>query len=504
MTRTINSLRNIKYTLAGRIVSLILSFVSRTVFINYLGVEYLGLNGLFTNVLSILSLAELGIGSAIAYSIYEPLARGEENRLKSLMQIYRKAYNAIGVWMFASGVLLMPFIDFFIKDMPDIREISIIYILFVINSSITYFISYKRALIIADQNKYIDSLYLYGSQILLNVVQIITLILYKNYVLFLLLKVIATVLENVLISIKADKMYPYLKDTKVEKLDREDKSKIVKNIKAMFLHRVGGIVVMGTDNLLISKFVGISYVGIYSNYLLIVNTLNMLIDILFQSVTASIGNLGVTSDKKRINDIFDSIDFIGYWVYCFTSITFFILINPFISIWLGNEFLFSPLIVLMITINLYIQGLRKSVLTFRDALGLFWYDRYKPIIESAINLIASIYFAINLGVLGILLGTVVSTLTTATWIEPYVLYKNGLKNPVIDYFKKYIKRFILTILIGGVTWFFCSLVLENPLPGFLIKMIICTIIPNVILIVIYHRTSEFKFVLQKAKYFLKR
>jgi O-antigen/teichoic acid export membrane protein len=251
-------------------------------------------------------------------------------------------------------------------------------------------------------------------------------------------------------------------------------------------------------------FVGIAAVGIYSNYLLIIGAVTMVFTVLFQSVSASIGNLGATQDKAAIEKIFHSVDFVGFWFYGFSSIALFNLLNPFISLWLGNELTFDMSIVSVIVINFYIQGQRSSLLTFRDALGLFWYDRYKPAFESVINLIASIFLAIHFGVAGVLMGTIFSSLTTVCWVEPYIVYKYGFESPVIKYFISYLKRVTLILGIGGLTWYLNELFVFSEIWDFLFNILICALVPNLMIIIIYFRSDEFQYTLDLFKRFIKK
>lgn len=502
MSRIKNSFRNIKYNLIGQIISLFLSFATRTIFILYLNAEYLGLNGLFSNILSILSLAELGVGTAIVFSLYEPLANKNIIKLNAIMTLYKKTYYIIGAFIGIVGVLLTPFIDIFIKSLPDIKNINLIYILFVLNSSISYLFSYKRALIIADQKKYIDSIYQFTSLIVTYVLQILIIILTQNYLLYLIIRILTNLVENILISYRANKLYPFLKNKCKYKIENKDKLIIVKNIKAMFFHRVGTVIVMGTDNILISMFAGLISVGIYSNYVLITNMIQTFLGIIFQSITASIGNFGALESKIKLRQVFNRVDFIAYWAYAFSSIALFVLLNPFIEIWIGKEYTFHPIIVFFIVLNFYVQGMRKSILTFRDALGLFWYDRYKPIFESLINLLASIILALKYGVVGVLLGTFISTITTSLWIEPYVLYKHGFNEAPEYYFKRYAKRLFLTIVLGILTFYSSSLLTFEGIRSFIYKVLVSATIPNMVLILIYHNTEEFDFFNRMIKSYL--
>lgn len=504
MSRTRNSIRNIKYNIVGHIISVIFSFLARTVFIYYLNAEYLGLNGLFSNILSILSLAELGIGSAIVFSLYEPLAKNNVEKLNAIMELYKKAYYTIGVIIGILGIILTPFLDFLIKDIPNVSNLKLIYILFVINSSLSYFFSYKRALIIADQKKYIDSMFHYSSLIITYILQIGAIIWTENYIFYLIIRLSTTFGENLLISYKANKLYPFLKKKQKFKLDYNDKRAIIKNVKAMFFHRVGTVIVMGTDNILISKYVGVVSVAIYSNYLLITNIIQNLVSILFQSITASIGNLGAIENKSKIKVLFDRVDFITYWAYTFSSIALFVLLNSFIEIWIGAEYTYNMGIVFIIVLNFFVQGMRKSVLTFRDALGLFWYDRYKPVAESIINLLASIILAKMYGVIGVLIGTFISTLLTSFWVEPYILFKYGMNNSALAYFKKYFTRIIISLIIGALTVYIANIFNFGEIYTFLYKMLITVLVPNIILAILYYKTAEFKFLINIVQSFLLR
>lgn len=493
MSRSKKSVKNIKYALIGQLLGLIISFIARIVFIRILGSEYLGLNGLFSNILVMLSLAELGVGEAITFSLYEPLAKNNKKKCKALMQIYKKVYTIIGIIILIIGICITPILPFLIKEMPNIKNINLIYILFVVNTSISYFFSYKRNLIIADQNRYIATFYRYSFYIVLNILQVIFLIITKNYIIFLLLQVMNTLLENIFVSRKANKIYPYLLEKDIVSLDNKSKKKIVKNTKAMMMHKIGGIVVTSTDNIILSKFVGLTAVGLYSNYFLILNALNIIFSQIYSSIVASVGNLFAVTNKEKQFEIFEKIDFLGFWIYCFSSVCLLCLFNPFITIWIGKKYLFNINIVLILVINFYITGMRKSNLTFREASGLFYKDRWKAVVEAIINLVASIILAIKFGVFGVFFGTFISSITTCVWVEPYVLFKYGFNKKLSIYFKKYFYYLFITIFISIITYYLCSLINGNAYIMFFIKTIICLIIPNSILIIIFKNDNNFKY-----------
>lgn len=450
--RTENSIKNLIYAFSGQAIGIIVNLITRFVFIQFLAQEYLGIDGLFTNILSILSLVELGIGPAMTFSLYKPLAQKDEKKISALMNLYKNSYNVVGVLIIVIGLAITPLLPMFINQMPNISQINVIYLLFVLNSGFSYFYAYKRSLIIADQKKYIATFYRYLFFVILNICQIVILMITKNYLLFLMAQILFTVIENIAISKKTQKLYPFLKNYKKENLEKETKKEISRNIFAMTIHKIGGVVVKSTDNIILSKFVGLAPVAIYSNYYLIINALNTVLMQVFNSITASVGNLNVTENKNKLNDIFEKVFFINFWIYSFSSICLYILLNHFINIWVGDNYLFNISIVSIIVINFYITGMRNTVLTYRDALGLYWQDRYKAIFESIINIVASIVFVKMYGTFGVFLGTFISSVTTCLWVEPFILYKYGLKNKVSKYFLKYFVYTIVFLIVGLITY----------------------------------------------------
>lgn len=490
--RSKSSAKNLVVALIGQAFGLIISFIARIIFVKFLSDEYLGLNGLFTNLLTMLSLVELGVGSALVYSLYKPLADGDNEKVKSLMDLYRKAYNIIGGVVLIIGILFIPFYRYLISEVPSISHLDFIYILFVLNTAISYFYSYKRSLIICDQKRYIATIYRYVFYFLLNVFQIIVLFLTHNYILYLITQVVFTWLENICISIKADRMYPYLKDKNIKKLDKKELNTISKNVRAMLFHKIGGVVVNSTDNILISKLVGLIAVGMYSNYYLITSALDTITAQFFNAITASVGNLGACTNSKKVKETFNTTFFLNYLIYGVITVCLLILFNPFIEVWLGKKYLFDFSVVLVITICFYLKGIRKTCLTYRDALGLFWHDRYKPIIESIINLVASIILGIKYGVLGIFMGTIISTVTTSLWIEPYVLYKYYFKENIIDYLYRFIKYTLVVVLTYLIVQKIVILISINGILGLLIKGVVSLILSILIMTIVFIKTNEIK------------
>lgn len=494
MSRTENSLRNIKFALIFQAASVLVAFLTRKVFVLVLSQEYLGLDGTFSNILTMLSLAELGIGSAITFSLYKPLAENNREQISALMALFRRVYWTIGVVVALLGCALTPALPVLIRDMPDLPHIYLIYVLFILNTALSYFGVYKQSLIIADQRQYITSTCHYCIKMLLFLAQALFLWLTHNYFVYLGLLLGSTLTENCILTYLANRLYPFLKTTKAGPLPKETKDAILRNTKALLSHRIGGIVVFGTDNLLISAFVGVVSVGLYSNYLMVTNGLKTVYEQLFRSLTASIGNLGATSeDSSRALPVFWKVNFVGNWLYGFSAVCLMVLLNPFVELWVGQRFLFSQEIVCLIALNFYVTGMRQATLAFRDAYGLYWYDRHKPIAESIINLGVSAALAIPLGVTGIFIGTFISTMTTCFWIEPVVLFHYGFHAPVKRFFGEYALNTLITVGTAAVLWFLCSLLPGAGLLLFVTKAVVCLVGGNLGFLLVYHRREEFHY-----------
>lgn len=493
MSRTENSLKNLRYAVFFKLVILLVNFIARKFFVIVLTKEYLGLNGTFANILSLLSIAELGIGTAITYSMYQPLADGDQGLIRSLLALYKKLYTIIGIVVAVLGTALLPFLPRIIRDLPDIPHINLIYLMFVFDSAISYCLVYKQSLISADQKQYIITSIQNKISILTTIAQCLFLVLTKNYIVYLSLKLLSTVVSNLLLAHKADQLYPYLKNTDVPPLPQSVQQEISKNVWALVAHRLGSVVVFETDNILIAYFIGSVSVGLYSNYLMITQSLTNAYALVFRSMTASIGNLCTSEDKTHALEIFWRVDLFARWLFGFSSVCLFVLLNHFITLWLGADYLFELPIVLLIAVNFYITGARQSVLTFRDAMGLYWYDRHKPILESIINLVVSILLAKPLGITGIFIGTFVSSVTTCTWIEPYVLFRHGFGSSSRKYFLRYVLNLLVTVLAGIATWWLCSLLPGTGLLNFIAKIGLCAIVPNLFYLTVYARTPEFHY-----------
>jgi O-antigen/teichoic acid export membrane protein len=498
-SRTEYSTKNTIVSLISRMLAIFMGFVVRVVFTHTLSESYVGINGLFTDILNVLSLSELGVGTAVTYALYRPIAEKDIEKQKSLMKMYQGFYRIVAAIVLAAGLLVIPFMDVLIKNRPDVGHLTLIYLMYLANSVVSYLMIYKRTLIDAHQMLYVGTLYQTIFFLLQDVIQIILLLTTGNFILFLSVYLLCTFGSNLCISAKADRLYPFLKSKEIRPLPKAEKKGIFRSIRAMLMHKIGTVVVNNTDNLLLSSIVGIVSVGLYSNYYLLIGSVRQVLNQIFTGITASVGNLGVTEDEARVKKIFETSFFVGQWIYGFAAICLYELLNPFVEISFGAKYVFPASVVLILCINFFVTGMRKATLVFRDSMGLFWYDRYKSIAEAVINLTASIVLARQFGTAGVFWGTFVSTVTTSLWVEPYVLYHYKLHASVVPYLKKYS---VYSAVVAGL-WFLTDRVcrrvtgsLWTVLGG---RLLICLLLPNLCMLLIYSRTWEFRFLAEKAK-----
>lgn len=493
MSRVEESLKNSVTSLVLQMGTILLNFVSRTVLIKTMGEQYLGINGLFGNILNMLSLAELGVGTTITYWLYKPMAENDTKRLNVLMSVYAKVYHTIGTVVLVVGIAIAPFLSFFMKETPDVAHITLIYILYVLNMSLSYFFVYKSSLINVAQKNYIVNIIKFVFFVLQSIVQILILILFQNYILYYLCVIAATVLGNISVSIKAEKMFPFLKSPIREGLTREEKKEIKKDVSAIFSHDIGTFVLNSTDNMIISKFIGVVEVGLYSNYTMIMHAIQTLLNLIFNSLTSSIGNLMNDSSKEKSYEVFKNILFATCWMVGFCAICLYTLFNPFITLWLGERYVFDNYVVFFIVLNFYLVFTRRPVNSFKHCVGLFRNDVYKPYLESVVNLITSIWLAKKIGIVGVFMGTAISTITVCLYIEPYILYKHFYDKNVLEYFKL-LFRYVFVTLLAAILIQLCSYpIKQTTILSFLYQILLCIVIPNGLFFAFFGRTSEMQY-----------
>lgn len=488
--RVLNSVRNMATSAVLQTVLGILAFVERTIFIRCLSIEYLGLNSLFSNILNVLSMAELGISSAIAFALYKPIAENNYDLIKSYMSFFKKAYRVIGSVILAIGIILSPFINLFLENDQSIENASYYFLIYLFGVGLTYFYSYKQILIEADQKKYINQLVICFGSILRVIVQLIAISITHDYGVYIFLYLVFNVGKNIVLAVWADRLYPYLKDRKVAKLETRERKSIVRNIKALSLHKFGEVAIGSIDSLLISLLVDLRTLGLYANYQIITNALKSAMRVFYSSMGASIGNMCATEDRKQVYSSFVSLDFANYFISSVITVLMFALIQTVMKLWLGAYFVLNTSTVLLISLVFFIESNRNMVLNFHDACGLFWADKYKRVLEALINLVVSYLLGRKMGIDGIFIGTVVCNLVGFT-IEVTVVFRNVFAFSPVKYFLKYLLRLTATILISVFVFFSCSFIKGTSVLAALASMLLSITLVVLIYYLLYHRNKDF-------------
>lgn len=490
-------MKNVRLALLCQVITLVTNFVVRRLIVSFLSPEYLSVGGLFTNIMTVLSLAELGVGTSITFSLFKPLNEGDEGKLRALMRLFRRAYTVIGTVVMALGLALLPLIRFFVDDfdaaIAAVPDFYVIYVLYVVNSAASYFLSYCRTLIIADQKRYVTSVFSSLSQATLCIAACLVLWLTKNYVIFMAITVGVTLGENLGLFIFSKKTYPYLNNKDVPPLGDDDKSTIKANVTASMMHNVGGVLVNGTDNIIISRFVSFLTEGIYTVYHLIAAAVDSILRPIFQSAMASFGDLSVEESGERRREVFSRMFFAGAWLYGLSAVCIAVLSRHFVGLWLGDGFDIDEPSVMLVALNFYLVGMRRPGISAREAMGLLRYDKWKSIAEAAINVVISIILAKPLGLFGVLLGTTVSSMLTCFWVEPLVLCRRGFGTGTGWFFLRYGAYTLVTGGAFAASYFACRAVTLVGILGFFVKAAICLVITNFIYFVAYYRIDEFKY-----------
>ncbi|MDD3409221.1 MAG: oligosaccharide flippase family protein [Eubacteriales bacterium] len=491
------SMKNMIFSMSAYIITILLSFVERKVFVMTLPEEYLGISGVMTNILTILTISELGLGEAIMFSMYKPIREKDQEKIIALLNMYKSAYRVIVLVIVAISAAFLPFLPRLIGSVSiSLEEEYLIYALFVINTLDSYFGAYRRSTVIAYQERYVVSAIHGIARSIMYLLQIIILVLLRNYLLSLCIAIISTFSESLAIYHIAGVRYPVTKTHSKNKLPKDERKEIYRNIRAMAIHKLGGTCVTGTDNLLISWFVGVVQVGLYSNYVLIKSTIVTITQSIFTSMAASMGNLG-NEDKSYSYTVFNRIYFASSWLFGWCSVCLLCLYQNFISLWVGSNFLLDSSSKILIVISFYLTGMRQPVLMTREAFGLFWDDRWKAVAEAIVNLVASIALARVYGLNGIIMGTIISTLVTCFWVEPYILFVRGFKRSCAEYFMRYMKYSFAMLVSYFATDYLCGSIVGISYLGFAIKIVICLVIPNIIYYVFSFRQQEFKYFSEK-------
>lgn len=492
-SRTQNSILNSSTGFIILMTRTILSFVVRIVFIRKLGEECLGISSVFTNVISMLSLTELGISNAITFSLYKPLAEKDYRKVSMILSLYRKLYKVIGILIGSVGLLLIPVIPYMLKDVTYDKTI-LVYLLYLFNIVNMYFLSYRENLIYADQKFYKMFKLTWLCWISVYTIQFLVLIFINDFLLYVSIEFICLFIYRLIYNFKTKKYYPMIDFHTKEKLPESDLKPIIVNIKSLFMQKIGNYFVNGFDSIITSTILGVAIAGLYTNYLSLVNMFGSLLATLYTGITSSFGNLFVTGSKKEQESAFNKINFFAYIIYSFSCIEFMLLIDDFVTICYGEQYVLDFKVVFLIVIYFYFAGMRSALDVIKDAAGLYYQDRYIPIFQALINLVLSIPLAFKFGLIGIPLGTVISFLALPFWHRPYNVYKNAFKKNPFGYYIDYIVKFVFMAVIYLVCFFVLRYIkLDINIITFVIKGCIVFVIYGLFVLLFYRKNENFQF-----------
>ncbi len=498
-SRTVNSVLNGVSGILVQLLTTLLTFLVRTVFVKCLDDSYLGVNGLFSNIFTLLSLAELGIGNAIIFRLYKPIAENDYIAIKRLVAFYRKCYTWIAVAVGAIAAALLPFLRYLVKTDTAIEGLYVIYLIYVLDTVASYAFTHKISLITACQRERTVSLNTLYTNVVTSILQILSLLFFRSFYLYLIIKIVCYIVFRYVLARKVNQEYPYISESPRETVSPATAKEIFYDVKALFAYKVGSALLNGSDNIIISAFIGTNQVGIYSNYYLIISAVKTLMVRLLHGFTASIGNLNAVGDRQIKRNVFFQVNYITFFMFSFGSACLYALTEDFISLWIGTKYLFDSSILLVLIVCFYVSGCNQIIMTYRDTAGLFRKGWYMPLATAAVNIALSIVGAQKWGLLGVFTATYVSQLLTRTWFDPFLVCRHTLSiNPFLYYW-----RYLFFALVAGInvvaTNYFCLWIKMTGILGFALKCIVSMFSALAINVVLTFWLPEFKSLFSRCK-----
>ena len=501
-SRVNNSKRNVSYGIIVTILGTLVSFANRTAFVKCLGVSYLGLNGLFGEVLAMLSLAELGVGMAINYSLYKPIHEHDYTRINQLMSLFRKTYNFVAIFIFGIGLILLPFVHLFVNGIDfSLSYIRLVFFLFLVSTSVSYLFSYNTSFLNAAQKQYIVSLTSALLNVSFAVFNIILLVLYHNYVLTLILMIIQTLTANIIVTIYVKKKYSFI--TYNDDLSLEDRKKIFIDIKNIFIKKVSGVITSSTTNVLISTLVSTIQVGYYSNYSVLIGVVRTLNRQFASGIKASIGDLTATETPERCILVLNRLTFMFFMFSLVISSLLISVISDFIILWLGEGYVMSKMIVYVIVLNLFIEICCEPLWQFLEVSGLFKQDRNIAILGSSINILIAVWLGQAIGIVGIFCGTL-STQIIQLFLKSKLIYDRMFYSSVWGYWCLWFKL-LLTFIICVLIQYYLNMHIETQMPiiNFVLKALSTFFVSLTILFITFHNSPEYVYCINFVKEIVK-
>ena len=451
---------NISVSLAFKVVTMVVVVIVKRFLIRECGNDVNGLNSLYLSIIGLLSIAELGVGSAITFCMYKPIVEGDTNKVSALYQLFNRLYLIIGGIIFAVGIGVTPFIKYLAKDYSELNvDFYLTFFMMLVSVVLTYLYASKTALINAHKNNYVTTVVSSSCLLLQYVLQIIVLLITKSFVWYLACRIVSAIVGWIITEIIARRKYPHILSNK-SKLDGETKTEVVKKSKAMFMHKIGGTLVNTVNSVVISAFVGVVMLGKYSNYSMIMTSLSGILMLVFTSLTSVIGHFCVESNKETVRKYSDAFHLLNFMIGQVFLLGYYAIIDNLVAVLFAPDLIMAKSVAVVVTINGFIQFMRQSTFMFRDATGTFYNDRWKPLFEGILNLVLSLLLVQKLGVIGVIVATIITNLVICHIVEPYVLYKNVFHtSPKKHYLRNYgmMILFALTVVAQNL----CAQNLDN-------------------------------------------
>lgn len=486
-----------------RVVVILLGFVGRTVFIRYLSTEYLGISGLFSNILTLLSLSELGFSTAISFHLYRLLDCNDQEKITGIMNFYKKAYRVIAMIVLAIGLVILPFLKFIIKDTVfSLEYVSLVYVIYLIKTVSSYMFSYNFTIATAGQNGYILTQIDVVTHIITSFTNILILVLFHNYIIYLVTEIVIGIFGNVIKTMRVRKEYPYI--TGKQKIDSELKKRLWSDVKNIFAGKVSTVIVTSTDNILISALINVKTVGLYSNYSMLIAYVQNILTQFTSATQASLGDMLNSESKEYGYLVLKRLTVILYFVTSFCAVCLFVLLNPFIKLWIGSEYLLDWVVVALCVLSFYIQIVKTPLWFSIGGIGYFKDDRNIAVCGALTNLVVSVLATYFWGLPGIFFGTVFSQIVQ--WIQKVNLFmRKYLHRSIREYTILNIKLLLITVLMaGGIGIMFSLLRIDNLYVDFMARICACIIVPNFLNYFVFRKTDEFKYFLSMLKSLFKR
>lgn len=505
-SKTKNSFINMLVGGGAQILYIFSTFIARTIFIKLLNIDYLGINGLFTNILTILSFSELGISSALVYSMYKPAKNNNNKLISSLLNLYRKAYNIIAFVILFFGCILIPFIPKLINgDIKIVENITIIYVLFLLHTVASYLFSYRKSLFTIFQKDYIITAVDRGILIGMTIIQLVFLYYTRNYYIYLFISIITVLLINVTLHVKAGERYAEIIKIKPLPIPVIEKQVIISNVRNIFFYKIGNISLNATDNIVVNALINISTVGLNANYVMLINGVQTVIDKAFYGIVASLGNLNASDDTEKKIKVMEELTTLTYWFYGVVSILLVLLLNDAIYLWLGPDYQFNNIfIIISMVLSFYVFGANLVASNYRTTMGFFKEAKYAPSIAAILNIFLSIVLGNLFGLSGVFIATAITRFLTFSLFDPIIVYKKGFNKNVLFYYVKYFYFLILTIFIGVFCGFLIRFIVTINIISFIVKIFVILILSNVLYYILLRKTAEFSSLMFRIKKILKK